>query len=138
MVNAEKNETTSVDNVTPIKSSISININENDDVTDYFALSYVHSQEIKQYIADNFKKEINDFDIMNLSLYFCYLIVVTDDDKKSEFLKDISDIFNDDYKKNEYIFTRLAAIKSWNETTAVLKDTDDVSEKEFNDLMKKK
>jgi len=141
MVNAEKHKAESnaaADGVKPIKSTIAVDEFKDENGIDYFALSGLYGHEIKQYVADNFKKEITDLDILNLSLHFCNAIITTDDaDEKAELLKDISDILNDEYKKNEYIFTRLATIKSWNETTAALFGKKDVSEKQFNDLMKK-
>lgn len=141
MVNAEKHKAESnaaTDDVKPIKSTIAVDFNKDDDAVDYFALSGLYGNEIKQYVADNFKKEITDLDVLNLSIYLCNAIITTDDaDEKAELLKDISDIVNDEYKKNEFIFTRLATIKSWNETTAALFGKKDVSEKEFNALMGK-
>ena len=136
MVNVEKHNTESnaADDVKPIKSTIATDFDDDK----AFALASIYNGEIKKYVADNFKKEITDLDVLNLSLHLCNAIITTDDaDEKAELLKDISDIVNNGYKKNEFIFTRLATIKSWNETTAALFDKSDVSETEFNDLMNK-
>ena len=137
MVNVEKHKVKSIaadDGIAPIKSTISDNFDDHES----FALASIYNGEIKKYVADNFKKEISDLDVLNLSLHLCNAIITVDDaDEKAALLKDISDVVNDEYKKNEYIFTRLATIKSWNQTTAALFDKSDVSEKEFNDLMNK-
>ena len=60
MVNAEKHkaETKADDDVKPIKSTISVDIDNDSDV-DYFALCGVYNHEIKSYVAANFKKEIS-------------------------------------------------------------------------------
>lgn len=124
------------DDIKPIKSTISI---FDDDLSEinYFALSDGLMYKIQKHIADTFKKEISEIDIFNFAMCLCAEIVTADDDEtKSEIISEITDIVNDDYKMNEFIFTRLATIKSWNETTAALLDkNNDVSEKEFNELM---
>lgn len=141
MVDTEKHKTATAENddgVKPIKSTIAVDDIKNDDGVDYFALSGLYGNEIKEYVADNFKKEITDLDVLNLSIYLCNAIVTVDDaDEKAELISDVTDIVNDKYKLNEFIFTRLASIKSWNETTAALFGKKDVAEKEFNDLMNK-
>ena len=124
------------DDIKPIKSTISI---FDDDLSEinYFALSDGLMYKIQKHIADTFKKEISEIDIFNFAMCLCAEIVTADDDEtKSEIISEITDIVNDDYKMNEFIFTRLATIKSWNETTAaLLGKNNDVSEKEFNELM---
>ena len=138
MVDVEKQKTAAEtdDGVKPIKSTIAVDFNNDDDAIDYFALCGIYGNEIKQYIAANFKKEITDLDVLNFSIFLCNAIVTAEtDDEKADIISDITDIVNDKYKLNEYIFTRLATIKSWNETTAALFGKKDVTEKEFNELM---
>ena len=141
MVNAEKHkaETKAADDsVKPIKSTIAVDFNNDDDAVDYFALCGLYGNEIKQYIATNFKKEVTDLDVLNFSICLCNAIVTADtDDEKADILKDITAIVNDKYRLNEFIFTNLATIKAWNETTAALFNKKDVSEKEFTALMNK-
>lgn len=129
------------DDIKPIKSTISI---FDDDLSEinYFALSDGLMYKIQKHIADTFKKEISEIDIFNFAMCLCAEIVTADDDEtKSEIIGEITDIVNDDYKMNEFIFTRLATIKSWNETTAKLEskhgkdNLDVVSKKEFDELM---
>lgn len=146
MVNAAKHKKLSAENndgVSPIKSSISVNFDDDSDV-DYGALSGLYNYEIKSYIADNFKKEITDLDCLNFAMMLCcYIVTAETDDEKADIISDVTDIVNDKYKLNEYIFRNLATIKSWNETTAKLqskygsKETmkHEVTEKEFDDLM---
>lgn len=136
MVNPEKDKTESTDDgVTPIKSTISADFDDNK----AFALASVYSHEIKTYVADNFKKEITDLDVLNFALMLCDRIVTADgDDEVAETLKDVTEIITNKYKLNEFIFTNLAVIKAWNETTNALHDKKhEVTEKEFNDLMNK-
>ena len=129
MVAAEK------DDVKPIKSTISV---DDDSEIDYFALCGLYNHEIKTYVADNFKKEITDLDVLNFAMMLCcYVVTAETDDEKADIISDITDIVNDKYKLNEYLFTRLATIKSWNETTAALCNKKKVSETEFNALMSK-
>ena len=140
MVNAEKHKAAAEngDGVKPIKSTIAVDDFKNDDGVDYFALSGLYGDEIKKYISNKFKKEISDLDVLNLSIYLCNTIITVDDaDEKAELISDITAIVNDEYKLNEFIFTRLASIKSWNETTAALFSKKTVSEKEFTDLLNK-
>ena len=124
------------DDIKPIKSTISI---FDDDLSEinYFALSDGLMYKIQKHIVDTFKKEISEIDIFNFAMCLCAEIVTADDDEtKSEIIGEITDIVNDDSKMNEFIFTRLATIKAWNETTAaLLGKNNDVSEKEFNELM---
>ena len=69
---------------------------KNDDGIDYFALSGLHGYEIKEYVADNFKKEITDLDILNFSLFLCNSIVTAEsDDEKADLLNDLTDVIND-------------------------------------------
>ena len=140
MVNPEKHKT-ETDDVKPIKSTISV---DNDSEIDYFALCGLYNHEIKTYVADKFKKEITDLDVLNFAMMLCcYVVTAETDDEKADIISDVTDIVNDKYKLNEYIFTRLATIKSWNETTAKLESKygnkqhmkKEVSEKEFNELM---
>lgn len=137
MVDAEKHKSESKadDGIKPIKSTISADFDDNK----AFALASVYSHEIKTYVADNFKKEITDLDVLNFALMLCDRIVTADsDDEVAETLKEVTEIITNKYKLNEFIFTNLAVIKSWNETTDALYDKKyDVTEKEFNDLMKK-
>lgn len=141
MVDAEKHKKAAAetdDGVKPIKSTIAVDDFKDDDGVDYFALTGLYGAEIKKYVADKFKKEITDLDVLNFSIFLCNAIVTADtDDEKASILKDVTDILNDKYRLNEYLFTNLAVIKSWNETTAALFDKKEVSEKEFNDLMTK-
>lgn len=145
MVNPEKHKTAASesDDIKPIKSTISVDFNDESDV-DYFALCGVQSYEIKTYVADNFKKEITDLDVLNLAMMLlCDIVTVETDDEKANIISDLTDIVTNKYKLNEFIFTRLATIKSWNETTAKLnakygnkeKMRDKVTEKEFDELM---
>lgn len=147
MVNAEKHkaETKAADDdVKPIKSTISVDLTDNDSDVDYFVLCGLYNHEIKSYVAANFKKEITDLDVLNFAMMLCcYVVTAETDDEKADIISDVTDIVNDKYKLNEYLFTRLATIKSWNETTAKLeskygnkeKMKSEVSEKEFDELM---
>lgn len=129
------------DDIKPIKSTISI---FDDDLSEinYFALSDGLMYKIQKHIADTFKKEISEIDIFNFAMCLCAEIVTADDDEtKSEIIGAITDIVNDDSKMNEFIFTRLATIKSWNEAIFEIENkygkekAKDISEKEFNELM---
>ena len=144
MVNPEKQKATEKDvDIKPIKSTISVDIGDPD--VDYFTLSGLYGNEIKQYVADNFKKEISDLDVLNIAMMLCcYIITAETDDEKAAIIDDITAIVNDKYQLNQYLFTNLATIKSWNETTAKLnskygndkrKMRDNVTEKEFDELL---
>ena len=121
------------DGIKPIKSTIAIDFDDEN----AFALCSVYNYEIKKYVANEFKKEITDLDVLNFAMMLCCDVVTAEtDDEKADIISDVTDIVNDKYKLNEYIFTRLATIKSWNETTAKLSDRkNEVTEKEFNELM---
>lgn len=127
-------------NIKPIKSSIAVEMGTDT----YYAHAMVYNIEIKSYIADNFKKEITDLDVLNFALFLCNEIVTAKKwDNQENLINDLTEIINDDSKLNEYIFTRLAKIKSWNETVIEIetkygKDkANDVSEKEFSEILKK-
>ena len=130
------------DDIKPIKSTISNNFKDSDGK--YIAHAMVDNYAIKSYIAETFKKEISDLDVLNLALSLCDEIVTA---KKwniaDNVLKDLSEILNDESKMNEYIFTRLATIKSWNETIFEIENkygkekAKDISEKEFDAILKK-
>lgn len=123
-----------VDGNKTIKSSVSYKTADSPSLE----YCYVNSCIIIDYISDTFKKEISDIDTMNVAMMLAHGIITAEsDDEKELILKDITDIVNDKSKLNEYLFTHLASIKAWNETTLALKDKDDVSEKEFNELMNK-
>ena len=135
MVNAEKHkaETKAADDgVKPIKSTIAADFGEEK----AFALCSVYSHEVKEYVANKFKKEITDVDVLNFAMMLCcYVVTAETTDEKAEILKDITEIIADDNKLNEFIFTRLATIRAWNETTATLHSKEKVTESEFNELM---
>ena len=144
MVNVENHETAADDGIAPIKSTISVDIDNDSDV-DYFALCGVYNHEIKTYVAANFKKEITDLDVLNFAMMLCcYVVTAETDDEKAAILKDVNDIVNDKYKLNEYLFTHLAIIKTWIEITAALECKygnkknmqREITETEFNELMK--
>jgi len=129
--------------VKPIKSTISVDFDSAETIK-YFALCSVYSHEIKTYVADNFKKEITDLDVLNFAMMLCcYVVTAETDDEKADIIKEVNEIVTDKNKLNEYIFTRLATIKSWNETTASLESKygnkqnmkDNMSKKEFDELM---
>ena len=130
------------DDIKPIKSTISNNFEDSDGK--YIAHAMTDHYAIKSYIAETFKKEISDLDVLNLALSLCDEIVTA---KKwnitDNVLKDLSEILNDESKMNEYIFTRLATIKSWNETIFEIENkygkekAKDISEKEFDAILKK-
>lgn len=121
--------------VKPIKSTISVD--DTDDV-DYFALCGLYNHQIKQYVAAEFKKEITDLDVLNFAMFLCYSVVTAEtDDEKADILKDIATIVNDKYRLNEYLFCNLATIKAWNETAFKLFDKKEVSETEFDAVLKR-
>lgn len=146
MVNPEKHKTATSesDDVKPIKSTISTDFDDGNDGK-YFAHAYVYNHEIKSYVADNFKKEITDLDVLNFALFLCNEIVTAKKWKiEKELIKTLTEIINDDSKLNEYIFTNLAGIKAWNETVFEIESkygskdkAKEVSEKEFDDILKK-
>ena len=132
MVKSDNND------IKPIKSSISDEFGDGDGK--YLAHAMVYSIEIKNYVADNFKKEITNLDVLNFALFICHEIVTAKKwDNQENLINDLTEIINDDSKLNEYIFTHLATIKAWNETVAELdcNNPDDVSESEFDELMNK-
>lgn len=139
MVNAEKHKTApdNDDGVKPIKSTIAIDFDDDK----AFALCSVHSYEIKKYIADNFKKEITDLDVLNLSLALCEKIVTAKMwNEEKELINVLTDIINDDSKLNEFIFTELAKIRAWTETVTAIESkygkgkSKDVPKKEFDSI----
>lgn len=146
MVNPEKHKKAASENddgIKPIKSTISDDFKDSDGK--YVAHAMVYNTEIKSYIAETFKKEISDLDVLNFALFLCNEIVTA---KKwnitDKVLNDLSEILNDESKMNEYIFTRLATIKAWNDTVFEIENkygskekAKEVSEKEFDAIMKK-
>ena len=144
MVNPEKHKkaASEIDDIKPIKSTISDDFNNNPDGK-YVAYASVHNYEIKSYIAETFKKEITDLDVLNLAMFLCNEIVTAKKwNNEKQLINDLTEIINDDSKLNEYIFTHLATIKSWNESVFEIeskygKKAKDVSEKEFDEIMNK-
>lgn len=123
---------TDKDSLKTVKSSLS------DEYGDEKALAMMHTHifDIKEYIKETFRKEITDIDVFNISIHLVHGIILAESDPEKEIiLSDVNEIINDKFKLNEFIFTHLAMIKAWNETTAILKDKNDVSENEFNELM---
>ena len=71
----------------------------------------------------------------------CNEIFTAESDKDKERIKTtVCDIVDDKYNLNEFIFSNLAMIKAWNETTFEFKDKDDSeqTEKAFVETFEKK
>ena len=141
MVNAEKHKkliaesNAEIDDVKPIKSSIAVEFGKEN--SKYLKLNWAYSSEIIKYVADNFKKEISYLDVSNFVTFLGYAIITAEtDDEKADIIKDVTDVVNNKMKLNEFMFTNLATIKSWNETASTLENKEP-NEKEFTALMEK-
>lgn len=106
-----------------------------------FAHCEVMNYELITYIKDKFDKDIDNVDVLNIALMLSNEIITAETDKDKERIKTtVCDIIDDKYKLNEFIFTNLAMIKAWNETTFEFKDKDSSkqTEKAFIETFEKK
>ena len=112
---------------------------------DEYDLKFAHGEvmniELIEYIKDKFDKDVDTADVLNIALMLCNEIFTAESDKDKERIKTtVCDIVDDKYNLNEFIFSNLAMIKAWNETTFEFKDKDssEQTEKAFVEAYKKK
>lgn len=112
---------------------------------DEYDLKFAHSEvmniELIEYIKDKFDKTVDTVDVLNIALMLCNEIFTAESNDDKERIKTtVCDIVDNKYNLNEFIFSNLAMIKAWNETTFEFKDKDDSeqTEKAFVETFEKK